>query len=138
MQERRRKAVLGMYPTRSGVEIAVEAFRDAGFENGDISLVLPEEMMRDDFSSQELDDLADAALLELAATLIGLGVPQHETRHYAGKVLRGTALLSIQCDSAERAFDAQKLHGDLGGMDVFVAQGAERFSEPALARAAGW
>jgi hypothetical protein len=40
----RTKVVLGMYTTRDGVQFAVEAFRDAGFKNSDISVVLPENM----------------------------------------------------------------------------------------------
>jgi hypothetical protein len=34
--------VFGIYPTRAAVETAVEAFRDAGFRNANISLVVPE------------------------------------------------------------------------------------------------
>jgi hypothetical protein len=40
--------VLGIYPTRDGVENAVEAFRDAGFRSVDISLVLSEKMSTED------------------------------------------------------------------------------------------
>src|SRR5579864_4809287 len=42
------KTVLGIYPTRDGVESAVEAFRDAGSRSGDISLVLSEQMSTED------------------------------------------------------------------------------------------
>ena len=42
--DQRMKVVLGMYTTRDGVQFAVEAFRDAGFKNSDISVVLPENM----------------------------------------------------------------------------------------------
>lgn len=34
--------VFGIYPTRAAVETAVEALRDAGFGNADISLVVPD------------------------------------------------------------------------------------------------
>ena len=44
MQEQTLKAVIGMYPTRTGVEIAVEAFRDAGFKAANISVILPQRM----------------------------------------------------------------------------------------------
>jgi hypothetical protein len=36
------KAVLGIYKTRREVESAINGFRDAGFSNSDISLILPE------------------------------------------------------------------------------------------------
>jgi hypothetical protein len=42
--DKKPKTVLGIYPTRTGVESAVEAFRDAGFRSGDISLVVSEKM----------------------------------------------------------------------------------------------
>src|SRR5215472_2760409 len=44
MQQQTLRAVTGMYPTRVGVEIAVEAFRDAGFKTANISVVLPQRM----------------------------------------------------------------------------------------------
>lgn len=62
---------------------------------------------------------------ELAAALIGLGIPECETAGYADKVLRGKALLSVQCGSAEEAVAARRLHGDLGGMDVFTTRHVE-------------
>jgi hypothetical protein len=38
------KSVLGIYSTRSGVETAVLAFKDGGFSNSDISVLLPENL----------------------------------------------------------------------------------------------
>jgi hypothetical protein len=38
------KSVLGIYGTRPGVENAVSAFKDAGFSNSDISVLLPENL----------------------------------------------------------------------------------------------
>lgn len=173
MQQRRFKTVLGMYPTRSGVEIAVEAFHDAGFRTADISLVLPKTMTYDDLCAEQaaasgealqcgvevlapdgplpaadaldnaprsagrsctaagpvarnLEGSSQAASPELAATLIDLGIPAYETEGYAGKVRGGKALLSIYCDSPEQTLAARRLHGDLGGMDVFVAHSADQ------------
>jgi hypothetical protein len=168
------KAVLGMYPTRAGVEFAVEAFREAGFRNANISLVLPEKMPADDHSAERprttaeimTCDNVEVAVLdgplaslrevspatvpgegtfliagpiaqslggvteecppaELATALMHLGIPECETGGYTDRVLRGKALLSVQCDSAEEAAAARRLHGDLGGMDVFAALHSE-------------
>jgi hypothetical protein len=173
--DQKTKSVLGIYPTRAGVEIAVEAFRDAGFRNADISLVLPEKMSTEDAVTQRatktteaagsddaevaalsgplgwldeigpatisggstflvagpiaqtLDDVAaECAPMELAAALIGIGVPECETEEYADKVLEGRALLSIRCDHAEEVVAARKLHGDVGGTDVFATGNTER------------
>jgi hypothetical protein len=44
--------VLGIYPTRAAVETAVEAFRDAGFRNADISLVVPENTSTENLFAQ--------------------------------------------------------------------------------------
>jgi len=38
------KSVLGIYATRTGVENAVTAFKDGGFSNSDISVLLPENL----------------------------------------------------------------------------------------------
>src|SRR5277367_1679320 len=38
------KSVLGIYGTRPGVENAVSAFKDGGFSNSDISVLLPENL----------------------------------------------------------------------------------------------
>ena len=50
------KTVLGMYATRDGVQFAVEAFRDAGFKNSDISVVLPEHMPVEEIGGQHRKD----------------------------------------------------------------------------------
>ncbi|MGA2418883.1 MAG: DUF3341 domain-containing protein [Candidatus Acidiferrum sp.] len=39
-----KKSVLGIYSTRTSVENAVLAFKDAGFSNSDISVLLPENL----------------------------------------------------------------------------------------------
>src|SRR5271168_1851844 len=39
-----KKSVLGIYSTRPGVENAVLGFKDAGFSNSDISVLLPENL----------------------------------------------------------------------------------------------
>jgi len=39
-----KKSVLGIYSTRNSVENAVLAFKDAGFSNSDISVLLPENL----------------------------------------------------------------------------------------------
>jgi hypothetical protein len=39
-----KKSVLGIYATRPGVETAVTAFKDGGFSNADISVLLPENL----------------------------------------------------------------------------------------------
>lgn len=39
-----KKSVLGIYSTRPGVENAISNFKDAGFSNSDISVLLPENL----------------------------------------------------------------------------------------------
>lgn len=156
------RAVLGMYMSRDGVQFAVEAFRDAGFKNSDISVVLPENMPAEELekhprknrsacddveitarSAAVLDGKEETLLIvgpmaqapdgaacewapeELEAALITMGIPEYDTGEYAGKVLRGRALLSVHCENADKTAAARSLHGDLGGMDVFTARQAE-------------
>jgi hypothetical protein len=59
----------------------------------------------------------------LAAALNNFGVPRAGTDGYAGKVVRGRALLSVHCDSAEEAAIARRLYGDLGGTDIYSTTG---------------
>ena len=159
--------------TRDGIQFAVEAFRDAGFKNSHISVVLPENMAvkevaapsrkhrpaRDNVevaasartkkaettsATAVLDEQEEALLSvgpvaqspdcspcewapeELEAALLMLGIPQYDTGEYADKVLRGgRALLSVHCENADRTAAARRLHGDLGGMDVFTSRQTE-------------
>lgn len=163
-------AVLGIYPTRASVEYAVEAFRDAGFQSCDISLLLPERMSAEDIFIEEatnafeedangeaevaaIDDplgwlhqaskatipgagsfivagpvaetLEKAGLQRagggLSSALIRIGIPQGQTGEYAGRVMQGEILLSVQCDNAEEAERAKRLHSDVGGINIFMA-----------------
>jgi hypothetical protein len=50
-------AVFGIYPTCIGVEHAVEAFRDAGFQSADISLVLSGKVRAEDVFIEEAMDI---------------------------------------------------------------------------------
>jgi hypothetical protein len=59
---RKPMAVIAVYPTCIGVENAVEAFRDAGFQSVDVSLLLPEKMIADDlFIGEATDTFENAA-----------------------------------------------------------------------------
>jgi hypothetical protein len=164
--------VVGIYPTRAAVETAVEAFRDAGFKNGDISIVVPEKASTEDLFAQgatrltedsaqtiredavnegplewleeagpakiaggapfivagpiaqTLDGVDSQSPIEgLALALNTLGVPRGGTDEYAGKVVKGRALLSVHCESAEEAVMARRLYGDLGGTDIYSTTG---------------
>jgi hypothetical protein len=46
-------AVFGIYPTYSAVERAVQALKDAGFRNTDISVLFPENVGTKDFAHQK-------------------------------------------------------------------------------------
>lgn len=173
MQQKMR-AVLGMYVTRDGVLLAVEAFQEAGFNSCDISVVWPESMQAEEIAKPRKDgrafhnggvaaragtkraDIAhptavldrheetlliagpmaqapdgapcERAAEELEAALLMLGLPEYDTSEYKGKVMRGRALLSVHCENADRTAAARRLHGDLGGMDVFTARRAEPMS----------
>jgi len=47
---RKERAVLGIYPNYSSVENAVEVLKEAGFRNGDISVLFPERAGSKDFA----------------------------------------------------------------------------------------
>jgi len=46
-------AVFGIYPNRTSVESAVEAFKAAGFRNSDISVLFPENAGTKDFAHEK-------------------------------------------------------------------------------------
>jgi hypothetical protein len=48
------KSVFGIYSTRSEVESAVNALKDAGFSNSDVSVLLPENLGSKEVITKEL------------------------------------------------------------------------------------
>jgi hypothetical protein len=169
------ESVIGIYSTRAGVELAVEAFRDAGFRKADISLVLPPRMSPESsfaegtpstakigfprdgegdvrngpigwlegasrattpegetcvFDGPIAETLAEVtagrARMALAGVLMRIGIPQHEMAEYTDNFLQGRALLSISCDSEQKALAARGLHGDVGAIDVLTTCHMER------------
>jgi hypothetical protein len=60
-------AVIGIYPTRIGVESAVEAFRIAGFQSAEISLLLPEKMSTEELFAEEATNTFEDATPGAAA-----------------------------------------------------------------------
>jgi hypothetical protein len=48
LMDRKPITVSGIFPTQAGIENAVEAFRDAGFQSTRISILLPEKMSMED------------------------------------------------------------------------------------------
>jgi hypothetical protein len=49
----RNKSVFGIYSSRSGVENAVTALRDAGFQQSDVSVLLPENLGNREIATQK-------------------------------------------------------------------------------------
>src|SRR5271165_4908230 len=55
------KSVLGIYGTRSGVENAVLAFKDGGFSNSDISVLLPENLGSKEIATEKFTKAPEGA-----------------------------------------------------------------------------
>ncbi len=47
------KSVFGIYSSRSGVENAVVALKDAGFQHSDVSVLLPENLGNREISTEK-------------------------------------------------------------------------------------
>src|SRR6204780_2587944 len=45
----------------------------------------------------------------ISGGLIGLGIPEHEAKHYAGRIEQGEILLSVHCGSAEEIRKAEEI-----------------------------
>jgi hypothetical protein len=67
IMNRKSIAVIGIYPTRIGVENAVEAFRVAGFQSAEISLLLPEKMSAEELFTEEATNTFEDATPGAAA-----------------------------------------------------------------------
>ena len=158
--------VLGIYPQRPGVESALDALRDAGFRNADVSILLPQDIAVANHVPQATkapEGLAAGAssgaliggafgwltgvgalaipglgpfiaagpiLATLAGIgvggilggfsggLIGLGIPEHEAKHVAGRIEAGEILLSVHCDSPECNRRAQEIMQHTGAENI--------------------
>jgi len=158
--------ILGIYPQRPGVESALDALREAGFRNTDVSILLPEHVVPKDHlpeATKAPEGLAAGAtsgaviggtfgwltgvgalaipglgpfiaagpiLATLAGIgvggavggfsggLIGLGIPEHEAKHYAGRIEQGEILLSVHCDSAVDIRKAEEIMQRTGAESI--------------------
>ena len=158
--------VVGIYPQRPGVESAIDALREAGFPNADVSILLPQEIAVADHvpeASKAPEGLAAGAssgaliggafgwltgvgllaipglgpfiaagpiLATLAGIgvggavggvsggLIGLGIPEHEAKHFAGRIEQGEILLSVHCVSAESTQQAKEIMHRTGAENI--------------------
>ena len=158
--------VLGIYPQRPAVESALDALRDAGFRNADVSILLPEHVVPKDHlpeATKAPEGLAAGAssgaliggafgwltgvgalaipglgpfiaagpiLATLAGIgvggavggfsggLIGLGIPEHEAKHYAGRIEQGEILLSVHCGSVEEIRKAEDIMQRTGAESI--------------------
>src|SRR5271166_558356 len=61
------KSVLGIYGTRSGVENAVLAFKDGGFSNSDISVLLPENLGSKEIATEKFTKAPEGATTGVAS-----------------------------------------------------------------------
>ena len=62
--------------------------------------------------------LAGAANGAISATLVGLGLPEHEAKRYESRIRSGSLLLSIHCDDAESARSARQLLEQTGARNI--------------------
>ena len=59
------KSVLGIYATRNGVENAVTAFKDGGFSNSDISVLLPENLGSKEIATDKSTKAPELSLIHI-------------------------------------------------------------------------
>lgn len=61
---------------------------------------------------------AGAAVGGLTGALIGLGIPEHEVKHYENKIGEGSILISVQARDREEAEDVKEIFKRDGAKDV--------------------
>ena len=79
------KSVFGIYSSRSGVEYAVTALKDAGFQHSDVSVLLPENLGNREISTGYLQLKINGvtrliADYEASGTEGSAGFPHHRRR----------------------------------------------------------
>lgn len=173
-------AVFGFYPDYCSAESSVDALKEAGFRNTDISVLFPQQAVSQN-QVHEKDPKAPegtasgvttgavvggalgwlagigvravpglgffnvagpiVAALEtmgvavggavggLTGAMIGLGIPEHQAKHYEGRVKDGGILLSVHSDDIEWTKRAKKILEQTGAQDISsTTTGAEHIS----------
>ena len=59
----------------------------------------------------------------IAGALIGLGIPEHEAKHYEGRIRGGGILLSVHSDNPESLQRARMILQQTGAQDIASAEG---------------
>ncbi len=130
-------AVFGIYPSYTAVEIGVDALRDAGFRNTDISALFPENAGTRDFAHEKNTKAPEGATTgagtgavlggamgwllgigAIAGALVGMGIPEYEAKRYEGRVKDGGILLSVHSDSSDWTKKAKEILKRTGAQDI--------------------
>lgn len=139
-------AVYGLLKDRSGLEAAVAALRQGGFQNKDISMLLPSaesgrgarDRAEGRLAKNGILDIPGIGLLvaagpiaalltvgnsggivkSLESALLRMGFPGYEARRFEDRIKKGQILLSIDCDTSERVERARYLLTNAGVSDV--------------------
>ncbi|MGA2558304.1 MAG: DUF3341 domain-containing protein [Terracidiphilus sp.] len=160
-------AVFGLYATPNLAENAVDHLLALGFNNTDISVLLPDDETSRSFAHEKhtkapegtatgataggviggtLGLLAGIGMLAvpgvgpliaagpivaalagvgaggtlggIVGALVGMGIPEYEAKRYEGAVKGGGTLLSVHCETREKATIATKALRDTGARDI--------------------
>jgi len=72
----------------------------------------------------------------VAGALVGMGIPEHEAKHYEGRLQKGGFLLSVHCDTSEEIERAREIMERTGAEDISSTGKASVDSEVETSRAA--
>jgi hypothetical protein len=113
------KVVFGIYQHLQILEKTVDVLREAGFRNTDISVLFRDDNMTKDFARKKNTKVADGgAIGGIAGALIGLGISDHEAKHYEDRIKDGGILLAVHADNAELTIRAGELLQVSGAEDI--------------------
>lgn len=54
----------------------------------------------------------------LRGALVGMGIPEYETKRYEGRIRSGGILMSVHCDNSEWVGRAKQILSDTGAEDI--------------------
>jgi len=114
-----KKAALGLCTTHVHAEAIVTSLRQVGFQNGDISVLFPDENTTRDFAYEQNTKAPEGAAVDgLLGALLGMGIPEIEARHYENKMKGGSILVSVHVTNGTDLAQARRVLDSHGATHV--------------------
>ena len=109
-------AVSGIYHSGNQARRSVDNLLTAGFANDDISVLFPDSQGFQDLAPEENTMAPEVSTARGA--LVGMGIPEHEAKHYEGHIKVGGVLVSARSDTTDEVAYAKDLLKQRGAKHI--------------------